>query len=89
MRLIDADAFDAFSYKETEGYADCFDAGVLYVLEQIDNAPTIDAVTVDEIQKLRDELCESDEITFRGLSKINQFMVKHSTVKYDIYNTDW
>lgn len=46
MRLIDADEFDVISYKETVGYTDCFDSGVLYVLELIDAAPEIDAVPV-------------------------------------------
>ena len=45
-RLIDADEFDVISYKETVGYTDCFDSGVLYVLELIDAAPEIDAVPV-------------------------------------------
>ena len=46
MRLIDADEFDVISYKETVGYADCFDSGALYALELIDAAPEIDAVEV-------------------------------------------
>lgn len=46
MRLIDADAFEVFLYKRREGYADCFDNGVIFMLEQIDSAPTIDAEPV-------------------------------------------
>ena len=45
-RLIDADEFEVISYKETVGYTDCFDSGMLYVLELIDAAPTVDAVEV-------------------------------------------
>lgn len=40
-RLIDADAFEVFAYTHT---SDEFDDGVRFVLEKIDEAPTIDPV---------------------------------------------
>ena len=40
-RMIDADAFEVFSYYSQEG---TFDDGVRFVLEKIDAMPTIDAV---------------------------------------------
>ena len=43
MRLIDADKFEVYSHTLTS--LD-FDAGVLYVLEKLDAAPTADAVPV-------------------------------------------
>lgn len=46
MRFIDADAFEVISYQDTETFSDSFDNGVLYMLEKIDNAPTVDAVPV-------------------------------------------
>lgn len=46
MRLIDADAFEVFSYSKDEMWSDSFDDGVQMVLEKIDQAPTIDAVPV-------------------------------------------
>lgn len=46
MRLIDADAFEVVTYKGTETFSDCFDNGVLYMLNELDKAPTVDAVEV-------------------------------------------
>lgn len=39
MRLIDADAFEVFTYTHRNND---FDDGVQYILEAIDNAPTIE-----------------------------------------------
>lgn len=77
MRLIDADEFAVFSYKGTEGYADCFDSGVIFTLEQIDNAPTIDAVPVSELKVLRDWFYESDGITMGNLAMLNKLIAKY------------
>ena len=46
MRLIDADKFEAFVIR-TNGDEE-FVNGVQYVLEKIDNAPTVDAVYIPE-----------------------------------------
>lgn len=46
MRLIDADQFEVIAYKDTAGREDTFDAGVQYMAELIDAAPTVDAVPV-------------------------------------------
>lgn len=46
MRLIDADQFEVIAYKDTAGWEDTFDAGVQYMAEMIDAAPTVDAVPV-------------------------------------------
>ena len=73
-RLIDADEFEVISYKETVGYTDCFDSGTLYVLELIDAAPTVDAVPVSELEKLRDYLYAEDLIFTRGLVKLNKLI---------------
>ena len=73
-RLIDADEFDVISYKETMGYTDCFDSGTLYVLELIDAAPTVDAVPVSELEKLRDYLYSEDLIFMRGLAELNKLI---------------
>lgn len=40
MRLIDADRFEVIAYKDTAGCEDTFDAGVQYMAEMIDAAPT-------------------------------------------------
>lgn len=65
-RLIDADEFDVISYKETVGYADCFDSGALYVLELIDAAPEIDAVPV-----VRCKNCAVPHNKYTGCPKLN------------------
>ena len=65
-RLIDADEFDIISYKETIGYTDCFDSGVLYMLELIDAAPTVDAV---EVIRCRD--CAVPHNKYTGCPKLN------------------
>lgn len=46
MRLIDANKFEAIAYKDTAGRENTFDAGVQYMAEMIDTAPTVDAVPV-------------------------------------------
>ena len=48
-RLIDADKFEAFVIR-TNGDEE-FVNGVQYVLEKIDNAPTVDAITMEQISK--------------------------------------
>ena len=65
-RLIDADEFEVISYKETVGYTDCFDSGMLYVLELIDAAPTVDAV---EVIRCRD--CAVPHNKYTGCPKLN------------------
>ena len=76
-RLIDADEFEVISYKETVGYTDCFDSGTLYVLELIDAAPTVDAVPVSELKKLRDYLYAEDLIFMRGLAELNKLIANY------------
>lgn len=41
MRLIDADQFEVIAYKDTAGRENTFDAGVQYMAELIDAAPTV------------------------------------------------
>ena len=52
MRLIDADAFEVFEFScKSEDFAD----GVLYVLDKIDEAPTIEA------EPVRCDMCKKME----------------------------
>ena len=71
MRLIDADKFEVYSYTLTS--LD-FEAGVLSVLEKLDAAPTVDAVPVSELEKLRDYLYAEDLIFMRGLAELNKLI---------------
>lgn len=65
MRLIDADALPRFT-----GYA--LDA--TEVALAVETAPTIDAVPVSELEKLRDYLYSEDLIFMRGLAELNKLI---------------
>lgn len=86
MRLIDADALIEEALTEgAYGYVDAL---------QIENAPTVDAVPVSELKKLRDWLYESDAITMNGVKQINQLLAEYSgkpiskvEVGYERFNT--
>lgn len=47
MRLIDADQFEVIAYKDTAGRENTFDAGVQYMAEMIDAAPTVGGRLID------------------------------------------
>lgn len=54
MRLIDADKFEAFVIR-TNGDEE-FVNGVQYVLEKIDNAPTVKAIPLERVEQIRNEI---------------------------------
>ena len=65
-RLIDADALIKEALAEgAYGYVDAL---------QIANAPTVDAVPVSELKKLRDYLYAEDLIFMRGLAELNKLI---------------
>ena len=69
MRLIDADALMKEALAEgAYGYVDA---------KQIADAPTVDAVPVSELEKLRDYLYAEDLIFMRGLAKLNKLIAKY------------
>ena len=75
-RLIEADALHSTVKMETHPYGKPtidYDSGVK-VLEWIDKAPTVDAVPVSELEKLRDYLYAEDLIFTRGLAKLNKLI---------------
>lgn len=66
MRLIDADALIEEALTEgAYGYVDAL---------QIAIAPTVDAVPISELKKLRDDLYTEDLIFTRGLAKLNKLI---------------
>ena len=66
MRLIDADALIEEALTEgAYGYVDA---------KQIADAPTVDAVPVSELEKLRDFLYAEDLIFMRGLAELNKLI---------------
>ena len=80
MRPIDADALHRKVKMETNPYGKPtidYDSGVK-VLEWIDKAPTIDAVPVSELEKLRDYLYAEDLIFMRGLAELNKLIANYS-----------
>ena len=72
MRLIDADALmDKANSDGAYGYVDA---------KQISDAPTVDAVPIEELKHLRNELYEHDLITMEGLKQLNTLIKKYTTV---------
>lgn len=79
MRLIDADELNG------KAFADPDDGEYFVYCQDIDEAPTVDAVHISELIALRDTLYDMDAITFRGLAKLNQLIAKYGG--QDISNT--
>ena len=71
MRPIDADALmDEANSDGAYGYVDA---------KQISDAPTVDAVPIEELEHLRNELYEHDLITMEGLKRLNTLIKKYTT----------
>ena len=71
MRLIDADVLmNEANSDGAYGYVDA---------KQIADAPTIDAVPVSELKKLRDYLYAEDLIFMRGLAELNKLIANCGT----------
>ena len=71
MRLIDADVLmDEANSDGAYGYVDA---------KQISDAPTVDAVPIEELEHLRNELYEHDLITMEGLKRLNTLIGKYTT----------
>ena len=73
MRLIDADELRG------KAIADPDDGEYFVYCQDIDEAPTVDAVPVSELLNLRDELYEKYQITMCGLEKLNQLIAVYSS----------
>ena len=71
MRPIDADALmDEANSDGAYGYVDA---------KQISDAPTVDAVPIEELEHLRNELYKHDLITMEGLKRLNMLIGKYTT----------
>ena len=78
MRLIDADALKTKAIK-CETFK-LYDAPVFLKAvstKEIDKAPTVDAVPVSELKKLRDYLYAEDLIFMRGLAELNKLIANY------------
>lgn len=60
-----------------ESYNEGFDDGVLFVMDELDKCPTVDAVTVTDLIRLRDHIYQEDEISLSGLRKLNMLIRKY------------
>ena len=82
-RLIDADALlDEFLKRYTERERNgklVFAACEIKqdFADMISNVPTVDAVPVSELEKLRDYLCAEDLIFMRGLAELNKLIANY------------
>ncbi len=77
MRLIDADAIiDFIDMGHTRNPLEtCFSERD--VVDMLESAPTVDAVPVSELEKLRDYLYAEDLIFMRGLAELNKLIAKY------------
>lgn len=74
MRLINAD--------DLKKLRDKFIRGEIYFDDEsdmVDECPTIDAVPIEALELLRDELYEHDLITMEGLKRLNMLIEKYTT----------
>lgn len=74
MRLIDANALKELREKFIRGEIH-FD----YEGDMVDKCPTINAVPIEELEHLRNELYEHDSITMEGLKQLNTLIKKYTT----------
>ena len=73
-RLIDANALKDLRDKFIRGEIH-FD----YECDMVDKCPTINAVPIEELKHLRNELYEHDLITMEGLKRLNMLIGKYTT----------
>ena len=73
-RLIDANALKDLRDKFIRGEIH-FD----YESDMVDKCPTINAVPIEELEHLRNELYEHDLITMEGLKRLNMLIGKYTT----------
>ena len=81
-RLIDANALKGLRDKFIRGeiHFDCES-------DMVDKCPTVEAVPIEELKHLRDELYEHDLITMGGLKQLNTLIKKYTTIhKGDVNN---
>lgn len=72
MRLIDAAT-------AAEKMGKVFGIHIADLVDTFAEIPTVDAVPVSELLNLRDELYEKDQITMRGLEKLNRLIAAYSS----------
>ena len=74
-RLIDANALKDLRDKYIRGEIHFDDE-----CDMVDKCPTINAVPIEKLEHLRNELYEHDLITMEGLKRLNILIKKYTTV---------
>ena len=82
MRLIDADELKGKAFSGPD------DGEYFVYCQDIDEAPTVNAVPVSELLNLRDELYAEDQITMCGLEKLNLLIAVYSSQSADVRNME-
>lgn len=72
-RLIDSNALKGLREKFIRGEIH-FD----YECDMVDACPTVEAVPIEELEHLRDELYEQDLISMEGLKQLNMLIGKYT-----------
>lgn len=75
-RYIDADYVSATIEAMKKEYKPTDEANIMldYALAVIDTAPTVEVLAKENLIKLRDDLYRNDQITFKGLAKLNRLI---------------
>ena len=75
-RLIDAKVYCMELYNEMNypGRSEEFMTAIDVAIADLADAPTVDAVPVSELEKLRDYLYAEDLIFMRGLAELNKLI---------------
>ena len=75
-RLIDAKVYCMELYNEMNypGRSEEFMTAIDVAIAGLSDAPTVDAVPVSELKKLRDYLYSEDLISIRGLAELNKLI---------------
>ena len=83
-RLIDAKVYCMELYNEMNypGRSEEFMTAIDVAIADLADAPTVDAVPVSELEKLRDYLYAEDLIFMRGLAELNK-LIANSGAKMD------
>lgn len=77
-RLIDANALKDLREKFIRGEIHFDDES-----DMVDKCPTINAVPIEELEHLRNELYEHDLITMEGLKRLNTLIKKYITTAHN------
>lgn len=72
-RLIDANALKDLRNKFIHGEIHFDDES-----DMVDACPTVEAVPIEELEHLRNELYENDLITMKGLKRLNTLIKKYT-----------